>query len=148
MPERLKIFSNAQRVDAKRNVKLVNCLWSCLPSTLSPLWHRASWVQVLSCRKQLACGHVCKWKCYECSDGCGSCKQKVTKALICGHSQSCACLDDLAKIACKNFVKEFYYVVISVKKNALDLALLNVLWWWTKSYLVGLSKIPAISKKS
>ncbi len=31
------------------------------------------------------------------------------------------------KLPAKNFVNEFYHVVISAKKNALDLALLNVL---------------------
>ncbi len=108
------------------------CGHVCMPSTLSPLWYnyKASKYKCLQgCRKQLACGHVCKRKCYECSDGCRSCKEKVTKVLICDHSQSCACSDDLAKIACKKVWKEFYYnyVVISVKKNALDLTLLNVL---------------------
>ena len=59
------------------------------------------------CDKQLTCGHKCTCKCYECAEGCLPCKVQVIKTLSeCGHSQKCACSDDVSKIECSHICEK------------------------------------------
>ena len=59
------------------------------------------------CRKQLSCGHTCKSKCFQCSEGCMPCKEKVTKILPrCGHSKNCLCSDVPTFLKCSSICEK------------------------------------------
>lgn len=45
-------------------------------------------------RETLPCGHKCKFKCYECKNGCKPCVTKVLKKFdSCGHEYEVNCSD-------------------------------------------------------
>jgi len=52
------------------------------------------------CNKTLNCSHKCSFNCSDCKNGCKPCKSKVTKILLCGHSEELSCSMSLKSYKC------------------------------------------------